>query len=109
MTIEMASFSAAQIGALVVAGQSGAICRVLMVVATCWEEVKLTLLSDPSGANERVLTPPWHLGPGAPLVLRLGRLYALGTDAGKSLGVTSEYESTVAQLSVTVWVEWVPG
>ncbi len=109
MTIEKVSFSAAQVGAPVVAAQSGAICRVLMLVATCWQKVKLTLLTDPSGENERALTSPWHLGPGEPLVLRLGRLYAFGTDAGKALGVTSEYESTVSQLSLTLWVEWVPG
>jgi hypothetical protein len=109
MTIEMVSYGAAQVGAPVAAAQSGAVCRVLMLAATCWQKVKITLLSDPNGGDERALTPPLHLGPGEPLVLRLGRLYALATDVGKSLGVTSEYESTVAELSLTAWVEWAPG
>ncbi len=107
MSMERANFSTAQTGAEVVPGHPGEAIRVLMILVTCWASAKITLLSDPGGDDERELTAPLHIGAGQPLLVRLGRHYALPADPAKAFGVTTSYQSTVAPLTLTVWFEWV--
>ena len=108
MAIESVSYSAAQSGAEVVPGHAGEAIRILMVLATCWTNARITLLSEPGGDHQRAITAPLHFGGGQPLLFRLGRHYALPLDAEKALGVTTGYESTVAPVSLTIWFERVP-
>ena len=108
MSMENVTYSVAQNGAEIIPGFEGKAIRAVLIVVTSWANVKVTLLSDAGGDAERPLTAPLFLGGGQPLLLRLGRRHALLSDAGKSLGVTTVYESTVAPLTVTIWFERVP-
>lgn len=104
MAFAFGMYSEAQPGALLVPAQAGRIIRVLKLVLTTWGTSKFTLLSDPTGASVP-LGPPWYLTAGAPLVIRLGRSFALATERGRALGIMTVFQMGPAEHSVSVWYE----
>jgi hypothetical protein len=107
MALELATFDTPQTGTQDIAAATGQIIRVLQVVATCWAGASVCVLSDPGGPDEAYLTRALYLGAGQPLLLRLGRTYALSSGRGKAIGVTVAYQSSAQDLSLAIWYELV--
>ncbi len=105
MAVTFATYTEAQTDTELVAAQPGKLIRVLKLLVTSWGNVKITLLSDPAGAPTVALTPELHATSGKPVVLCLGRRYALATQLGKALGITTAFQVGATDHSVIVWYE----
>lgn len=103
MQLVKASFTEDQANALLVAAQAGKRIRVTQVVVTTSSTAQVTLRADP-GASGTDVTEVLYVS-SSPLVLRLGRRFALTLGAGEALGVTVDFTLQGGGLSVHIWYE----
>jgi hypothetical protein len=105
MTLQFAEYTGPQITTVFVPAVANKIIRVLAVLASSWANMRVTLHSDPGGAQNRDLTPTLYAGGGRAAELRMGRMYAVSTDRGKALGLSLDYQGSALPVGVAVWYE----
>jgi hypothetical protein len=104
MALAFCTYGTVQINTELVPAQPGKIIRILKLVITTWEDLKVTLVSDPE-SDPQDLTPALHAGAGSGFSLQLGRRFALATGRGKALGFSAAFQMASAEYSIAVWYE----
>lgn len=100
-------FASSQSATVLVPAEPDQRIRITRLVITTGGEGNFSLLSDPGGPDVRTVVPSLYLAAGGALDLPLGREFALSTDRGKALGLSSQITGTNTKHSVLVWYELV--